>query len=140
MTDYWSESDHEDMEMPPMPKQDSPPPPYDTYPRASSVSLSASYLKIDITLSREPVILTVCLCSGESLPGTETWPSLLLRHIPVPLLSRGVPLGASGRQQQQRHLTRAEDEQPQKLVAGPDGEQREDALPPDVSCGGDSAI
>lgn len=39
MTDYWSESDHDDMEMPPMPKQDSPPPPYDTYPRASSVSL-----------------------------------------------------------------------------------------------------
>ncbi|KAM8899231.1 connector enhancer of kinase suppressor of ras 2-like isoform 7-T7 [Spinachia spinachia] len=36
--DYWSESDHEDMEMPPMPKQDSPPPPYDTFPRASSVS------------------------------------------------------------------------------------------------------
>lgn len=41
MTDYWSESDHEDMEMAPMPKQDSPPPPYDTYPRASSVSLPA---------------------------------------------------------------------------------------------------
>ncbi|XP_042286247.1 connector enhancer of kinase suppressor of ras 2-like isoform X9 [Thunnus albacares] len=37
-TDYWSESDHEDMEMPSMPKQDSPPPPYDTYPRAASVS------------------------------------------------------------------------------------------------------
>ncbi|XP_051257751.1 connector enhancer of kinase suppressor of ras 2-like isoform X10 [Dicentrarchus labrax] len=36
--DYWSESDHEDLEMPSMPKQDSPPPPYDTYPRASSVS------------------------------------------------------------------------------------------------------
>ncbi|XP_028322913.1 connector enhancer of kinase suppressor of ras 2-like isoform X4 [Gouania willdenowi] len=36
--DYWSESDHEDMEMPAMPKQDSPPPPYDTYPRAASVS------------------------------------------------------------------------------------------------------
>uniref|UniRef100_A0A8D0AX20 Connector enhancer of kinase suppressor of Ras 2 n=1 Tax=Sander lucioperca TaxID=283035 RepID=A0A8D0AX20_SANLU len=36
--DYWSESDHEDMEMPSMPKQDSPPPPYDTYPRASSVT------------------------------------------------------------------------------------------------------
>ncbi|GAA6233000.1 connector enhancer of kinase suppressor of ras 2-like isoform X1 [Lates japonicus] len=36
--DYWSESDHEDMEMPSMPKQDSPPPPYDTYPRAASVS------------------------------------------------------------------------------------------------------
>uniref|UniRef100_A0A8C4IVH1 Connector enhancer of kinase suppressor of ras 2 n=1 Tax=Dicentrarchus labrax TaxID=13489 RepID=A0A8C4IVH1_DICLA len=31
--DYWSESDHEDLEMPSMPKQDSPPPPYDTYPR-----------------------------------------------------------------------------------------------------------
>ncbi|XP_026184184.1 connector enhancer of kinase suppressor of ras 2-like [Mastacembelus armatus] len=42
--DYWSESDHEDMEMPPMPKQDSPPPPYDTYPRASSVSLLACSL------------------------------------------------------------------------------------------------
>ncbi|XP_029704761.1 connector enhancer of kinase suppressor of ras 2-like isoform X3 [Takifugu rubripes] len=36
--EYWSESDHEDMEMPSMSKQDSPPPPYDTYPRASSVS------------------------------------------------------------------------------------------------------
>lgn len=43
--DYWSESDHEDMEMPPMPKQDSPPPPYDTFPRASSVSLHTSGLK-----------------------------------------------------------------------------------------------
>ncbi|KAM4619888.1 connector enhancer of kinase suppressor of ras 2-like [Polymixia lowei] len=36
--DYWSESDHEDVELPSMPKQDSPPPPYDTYPRPSSVS------------------------------------------------------------------------------------------------------
>ncbi|XP_068187318.1 connector enhancer of kinase suppressor of ras 2-like isoform X4 [Antennarius striatus] len=36
--DYWSESDHEEVEMPSMPKQDSPPPPYDTYPRAASVS------------------------------------------------------------------------------------------------------
>uniref|UniRef100_A0A1A7Z368 Connector enhancer of kinase suppressor of Ras 2b n=1 Tax=Iconisemion striatum TaxID=60296 RepID=A0A1A7Z368_9TELE len=36
--DYWSESDHEDMEIPPVPKRDSPPPPYDTYPRAASVS------------------------------------------------------------------------------------------------------
>uniref|UniRef100_A0A3Q3D6F8 Connector enhancer of kinase suppressor of Ras 2 n=1 Tax=Hippocampus comes TaxID=109280 RepID=A0A3Q3D6F8_HIPCM len=36
--DYWSESDHEDMDMSSMNKQDSPPPPYDTYPRASSVS------------------------------------------------------------------------------------------------------
>ncbi|XP_056140768.1 connector enhancer of kinase suppressor of ras 2-like [Lampris incognitus] len=36
--DYWSESDHEDMDLPSMLKQDSPPPPYDTYPRPSSVS------------------------------------------------------------------------------------------------------
>ncbi|XP_067348480.1 connector enhancer of kinase suppressor of ras 2-like isoform X2 [Channa argus] len=36
--DYWSESDHEDLEIPSMTKQDSPPPPYDTYPRANSVS------------------------------------------------------------------------------------------------------
>lgn len=36
--DYWSESDHDDVELPPMPKQDSPPPPYDTFPRAASVS------------------------------------------------------------------------------------------------------
>uniref|UniRef100_A0AAR2KLB8 Connector enhancer of kinase suppressor of Ras 2 n=1 Tax=Pygocentrus nattereri TaxID=42514 RepID=A0AAR2KLB8_PYGNA len=33
--DYWSESDHEDADqMSPMPKQDSPPPPYDTYPHS----------------------------------------------------------------------------------------------------------
>uniref|UniRef100_A0A4W4HAU0 Connector enhancer of kinase suppressor of Ras 2a n=1 Tax=Electrophorus electricus TaxID=8005 RepID=A0A4W4HAU0_ELEEL len=36
--DYWSESDHEDNETPSTPKQDSPPPPYDTYPRPPSVS------------------------------------------------------------------------------------------------------
>uniref|UniRef100_A0A6Q2XFB8 Connector enhancer of kinase suppressor of Ras 2b n=1 Tax=Esox lucius TaxID=8010 RepID=A0A6Q2XFB8_ESOLU len=42
--DYWSESDHEDMEMPStMPKQDSPPPPYDTYPRPPSVSQMSPY-------------------------------------------------------------------------------------------------
>uniref|UniRef100_A0A8C7KSS2 Connector enhancer of kinase suppressor of Ras 2 n=1 Tax=Oncorhynchus kisutch TaxID=8019 RepID=A0A8C7KSS2_ONCKI len=44
--DYWSESDHEDMEMPStMPKQDSPPPPYDTYPRPPSVSQMSPYLE-----------------------------------------------------------------------------------------------
>uniref|UniRef100_A0A3P8WNQ3 Connector enhancer of kinase suppressor of Ras 2 n=1 Tax=Cynoglossus semilaevis TaxID=244447 RepID=A0A3P8WNQ3_CYNSE len=37
-TDYWSESDHEDLEMTSMQQQDSPPPPYDTFPRAASVS------------------------------------------------------------------------------------------------------
>ncbi|XP_072301524.1 connector enhancer of kinase suppressor of ras 2 [Eucyclogobius newberryi] len=35
--DYWSESDHED-EPASSPKQDSPPPPYDTYPRPPSMS------------------------------------------------------------------------------------------------------
>ncbi|XP_072517730.1 connector enhancer of kinase suppressor of ras 2 isoform X2 [Salminus brasiliensis] len=34
--DYWSESDHEDVDhMSSMPKQDSPPPPYDTYPHSA---------------------------------------------------------------------------------------------------------
>ncbi|KAG1940645.1 connector enhancer of kinase suppressor of ras 2 isoform X2 [Pimephales promelas] len=37
--DYWSESDHEDADhMPSTPNQDSPPPPYDTYPHPTSVS------------------------------------------------------------------------------------------------------
>lgn len=45
-SDYWSESDHEDMEAPPVPKRDSPPPPYDTYPRASSVSLHSWFKKM----------------------------------------------------------------------------------------------
>uniref|UniRef100_A0A8C3GC27 PH domain-containing protein n=1 Tax=Cyclopterus lumpus TaxID=8103 RepID=A0A8C3GC27_CYCLU len=69
MTDYWSESDHEDMEMPSMPKQDSPPPPYDTYPRASSVSLAACSFCGKLLFF---YLLTVCLFPGESLLGTET--------------------------------------------------------------------
>ncbi|XP_061558131.1 LOW QUALITY PROTEIN: connector enhancer of kinase suppressor of ras 2-like [Phycodurus eques] len=36
--DYWSESDHEDTDVSCVNKQDSPPPPYDTYPRTASVS------------------------------------------------------------------------------------------------------
>ncbi|KAK2872741.1 hypothetical protein Q8A67_022638 [Cirrhinus molitorella] len=37
--DYWSESDHEDADhMSSTPKQDSPPPPYDTYPHSTSAS------------------------------------------------------------------------------------------------------
>ncbi|XP_062841455.1 connector enhancer of kinase suppressor of ras 2 [Trichomycterus rosablanca] len=40
--DYWSESDHEDNETPSTPKQDSPPPPYDTYPRPPSQMTCAS--------------------------------------------------------------------------------------------------
>ncbi|KTF91958.1 hypothetical protein cypCar_00001862, partial [Cyprinus carpio] len=46
-TDYWSESEHEDNETPSTPKQDSPPPPYDTYPRPPSnqVSCASPYLE-----------------------------------------------------------------------------------------------
>ncbi|XP_051969946.1 connector enhancer of kinase suppressor of ras 2 isoform X3 [Xyrauchen texanus] len=45
--DYWSESDHEDNETPSTPKQDSPPPPYDTYPRPplNQVSCASPYLE-----------------------------------------------------------------------------------------------
>uniref|UniRef100_A0A9J8C5X0 Connector enhancer of kinase suppressor of Ras 2b n=2 Tax=Cyprinus carpio TaxID=7962 RepID=A0A9J8C5X0_CYPCA len=42
--DYWSESDHEDADhMSSTPKQDSPPPPYDTYPHSTSVSLASPF-------------------------------------------------------------------------------------------------
>uniref|UniRef100_A0A8C1VNH8 Connector enhancer of kinase suppressor of Ras 2b n=1 Tax=Cyprinus carpio TaxID=7962 RepID=A0A8C1VNH8_CYPCA len=41
---YWSESDHEDADqMSSTPKQDSPPPPYDTYPHSISVSLASPF-------------------------------------------------------------------------------------------------
>uniref|UniRef100_A0A9J7ZTI6 Connector enhancer of kinase suppressor of Ras 2b n=1 Tax=Cyprinus carpio carpio TaxID=630221 RepID=A0A9J7ZTI6_CYPCA len=41
---YWSESDHEDADqMSSTPKQDSPPPPYDTYPHSTSVSLASPF-------------------------------------------------------------------------------------------------
>ncbi|XP_056105045.1 connector enhancer of kinase suppressor of ras 2 isoform X10 [Rhinichthys klamathensis goyatoka] len=45
--DYWSESEHEDNETPSTPKQDSPPPPYDTYPRPPSnpASVASPYLE-----------------------------------------------------------------------------------------------
>ncbi|XP_035270784.1 connector enhancer of kinase suppressor of ras 2 isoform X2 [Anguilla anguilla] len=43
--DYWSESDHEDNDTPSTPKQDSPPPPYDTYPRPPSMSCTSPYLE-----------------------------------------------------------------------------------------------
>uniref|UniRef100_A0A3Q1CNT9 Connector enhancer of kinase suppressor of Ras 2 n=1 Tax=Amphiprion ocellaris TaxID=80972 RepID=A0A3Q1CNT9_AMPOC len=42
--DYWSESEHED-DATSSPKQDSPPPPYDTYPRPPSVSHMSAYLE-----------------------------------------------------------------------------------------------
>ncbi|XP_060718193.1 connector enhancer of kinase suppressor of ras 2 isoform X1 [Tachysurus vachellii] len=41
--DYWSESEHEDNETPSTPKQDSPPPPYDTYPRPPSMTCASPY-------------------------------------------------------------------------------------------------
>ncbi|XP_063062417.1 connector enhancer of kinase suppressor of ras 2 [Engraulis encrasicolus] len=43
--DYWSESDHDDNDTPSTPKQDSPPPPYDTYPRPPSMSCASPYLE-----------------------------------------------------------------------------------------------
>ncbi|XP_072440992.1 connector enhancer of kinase suppressor of ras 2 isoform X4 [Chiloscyllium punctatum] len=43
--DYWSESDQEDADTPSTPKQESPPPPYDTYPRAPSVNCASPYLE-----------------------------------------------------------------------------------------------
>ncbi|KAI1891257.1 hypothetical protein AGOR_G00141910 [Albula goreensis] len=43
--DYWSESDHEDNDTPSTPKQDSPPPPYDTYPRPPSMSCASPFLE-----------------------------------------------------------------------------------------------
>ncbi|XP_067895975.1 connector enhancer of kinase suppressor of ras 2 [Heterodontus francisci] len=43
--DYWSESEQEDADTPSTPKQESPPPPYDTYPRAPSVNCASPYLE-----------------------------------------------------------------------------------------------
>ncbi|XP_043928213.1 connector enhancer of kinase suppressor of ras 2 isoform X3 [Protopterus annectens] len=43
--EYWSESEHEDAETPSTPKQDSPPPPYDTYPRPPSRNCASPYLE-----------------------------------------------------------------------------------------------
>nr|XP_015196987.1 PREDICTED: connector enhancer of kinase suppressor of ras 2 isoform X2 [Lepisosteus oculatus] len=43
--DYWSESEHEDNDTPSTPKQDSPPPPYDTYPRPPSMNCASPYLE-----------------------------------------------------------------------------------------------
>uniref|UniRef100_A0A4W3IHA4 Connector enhancer of kinase suppressor of Ras 2 n=1 Tax=Callorhinchus milii TaxID=7868 RepID=A0A4W3IHA4_CALMI len=43
--DYWSESDQDDLDTPSTPKQESPPPPYDTYPRPPSVNCASPYLE-----------------------------------------------------------------------------------------------
>ncbi|XP_063811831.1 connector enhancer of kinase suppressor of ras 2 isoform X3 [Pseudophryne corroboree] len=43
--DYWSESDQEDAETPSTPKQDSPPPPYDTYPRPAMMSCASPFVE-----------------------------------------------------------------------------------------------
>ncbi|XP_067401122.1 connector enhancer of kinase suppressor of ras 2 isoform X2 [Emydura macquarii macquarii] len=43
--DYWSESDKEEADTPLTPKQDSPPPPYDTYPRPPSMSCASPYVE-----------------------------------------------------------------------------------------------
>ncbi|KAM4796700.1 connector enhancer of kinase suppressor of ras 2 isoform 3-T3 [Rhinophrynus dorsalis] len=42
---YWSESDQEEADTPSMPKQDSPPPPYDTYPRPASMSCASPFVE-----------------------------------------------------------------------------------------------
>uniref|UniRef100_UPI00398F0F07 connector enhancer of kinase suppressor of ras 2 n=1 Tax=Pristiophorus japonicus TaxID=55135 RepID=UPI00398F0F07 len=43
--DYWSESEQDDADTPSTPKQESPPPPYDTYPRPPSVNCASPYLE-----------------------------------------------------------------------------------------------
>ncbi|XP_062907062.1 connector enhancer of kinase suppressor of ras 2 isoform X2 [Mobula hypostoma] len=43
--DYWSESEQEDADTPSTPKQESPPPPYDTYPRPPSVNCASPYIE-----------------------------------------------------------------------------------------------
>ncbi|XP_056414590.1 connector enhancer of kinase suppressor of ras 2 isoform X4 [Hyla sarda] len=43
--DYWSESDQEEPETPSTPKQDSPPPPYDTYPRPATMSCASPFVE-----------------------------------------------------------------------------------------------
>uniref|UniRef100_A0ABM5FYB3 Connector enhancer of kinase suppressor of ras 2 isoform X3 n=1 Tax=Pogona vitticeps TaxID=103695 RepID=A0ABM5FYB3_9SAUR len=43
--DYWSESDKEEVDTPSTPKQDSPPPPYDTYPRPPSMSCTSPFVE-----------------------------------------------------------------------------------------------
>ncbi|XP_041439569.1 connector enhancer of kinase suppressor of ras 2 isoform X3 [Xenopus laevis] len=42
---YWSESDQEEVDTPSTPKQDSPPPPYDTYPRPASMSCASPFVE-----------------------------------------------------------------------------------------------
>ncbi|XP_055500393.1 connector enhancer of kinase suppressor of ras 2 isoform X8 [Leucoraja erinacea] len=43
--DYWSESEQDEADTPSTPKQESPPPPYDTYPRPPSVNCASPYLE-----------------------------------------------------------------------------------------------
>ncbi|XP_077336844.1 connector enhancer of kinase suppressor of ras 2 isoform X4 [Lithobates pipiens] len=43
--DYWSESDQEEAETPSTPKQDSPPPPYDTYPRPAPMTCASPFVE-----------------------------------------------------------------------------------------------
>uniref|UniRef100_A0A8C6XRD5 Connector enhancer of kinase suppressor of Ras 2 n=1 Tax=Naja naja TaxID=35670 RepID=A0A8C6XRD5_NAJNA len=43
--DYWSESDKEEVDTPSTPKQDSPPPPYDTYPRPPTMSCASPFVE-----------------------------------------------------------------------------------------------
>lgn len=57
VADYWSESDQEEAETPSTPKQDSPPPPYDTYPRPATVSII--FIRLYFHSS---ALLNLCVC------------------------------------------------------------------------------
>lgn len=59
--------------MPPGPKRDSPPPPYDTYPRAASVSFHTVSLKDAAGIILRPCFLAIAVCFyvGKSLPGAK---------------------------------------------------------------------
>lgn len=110
MTDYWSESDHEDMERPSMPKQDSPPPPYDTYPRASSVSLSTC---CSINTARRMCLFVTCNLflfffrwvhilnpnAAISPPRTHSNPAPLMKSSTLSLRKEAVTTTASPRDQ-----------------------------------------
>lgn len=64
LVDYWSESDKEEADTPSTPKQDSPPPPYDTYPRPPSVS----HLQLSLGMCAQSAT-SACSPAREHTPG-----------------------------------------------------------------------
>lgn len=67
LADYWSESDKEEADTPSTPKQDSPPPPYDTYPRPPSVS----HLQLFLGMCAQSAT-PACSPAREHTPGPRT--------------------------------------------------------------------